>query len=221
MRPSFLYMVLILLLPACYGQLDEASSTAKIKNVSNIYTAPIPGDSSVCYFPVRLSAEADEGIDNFKNNWYSRQLFALKEPVINGYNSDQEIYRFTWLRTFHHPIAIRLENRGNEYFVFWKMCDGAGGYQPGELIMNRQKKIGKNTWNSFKAKLAETNFWRLPSHAKEISGKDGAQWILEGRKSGRYHVVDCRSPAKNSKFYRCCDFLIGLTDLNIKCALKY
>jgi hypothetical protein len=29
--------------------------------------------------------------------------------VLVDYQGDSEIYRFTWLRTFHKPIAIRIQ----------------------------------------------------------------------------------------------------------------
>jgi hypothetical protein len=38
-------------------------------------------------------------------------------------------------------------------------------------------------------------FWELVTHEDSVdSGPDGSQWIIEGTKDGKYHVVDRWSP---------------------------
>ena len=57
----------------------------------------------VQYFP-------KDKVDEFSVNWYGKQLSALDEPSLYMQRvSNKSIYRFLWLRTFHNPIAIRLE----------------------------------------------------------------------------------------------------------------
>jgi len=173
------------------------------------------------YFPSKLLGGNDQWLDSFSNKWYSEQLFAMREPIIFSDKSNKEIYRFTWLRTFDNPIAIRIEKQDSTYLLFWKVCNGAGGYEPGQLTTDKQKIIDKQTWDKFKNKLSDINFWNLPTKEKDIMGTDGSQWILEGKKGNKYHAVDRWSPSEKSKYFQCCDFLIGLTDLNIKDADKY
>jgi len=36
--------------------------------------------------------------------------------------------------------------------------------------------------------------WKLPTRQSEGIGLDGAQWIIEAVKGGRYHVIDRWSP---------------------------
>ena len=173
------------------------------------------------YFPSKLLGGDDQWLDSFLNKWYSEQLFAMREPIIFSDKSNKEIYRFTWLRTFDNPIAIRIEKQDSTYLLFWKVCNGAGGYEPGQLTENKQKTIDKETWDKFKSKLNDINFWNLPTKENEIMGTDGSQWILEGKKDSKYHTVDRWSPSEKGKYYQCCDFLIGLTDLKIKADDKY
>jgi DNA topoisomerase IB len=54
-----------------------------------------------------------------------------------------------------------------------------------------------------------------------VDGLDGAEWIIEGKRFNQYQVVDRWTPDKNSKYYKCCDFLISLTDLEISERDKY
>lgn len=145
----------------------------------------------------------------------------MKEPVLFKDKSGLEIYRFTWLRTFHNPVAIRIVKDANSYAIFWKQASGQGGYEPGELKIDRSRTVDKKVWDEFKSRLNEIQFWTLPTNQKEKSGFDGAQWILEGKVDGQYHVVDKWTPDQSTAFYQICNFLITLTDLEIPEKEKY
>ena len=179
-------------------------------------------DSNLFYFPTKMFSNNSNlpSLRNFKVNWYSKQLIALKEPIIFSDTSKKEIYRFTWLRSFHNPIAIRMETLGNVYRLYWKLCSGAGGYAPGELIIDKQKIVDKNTWDEFIILLDEIDFWELNTE-EEVLGSDGAEWIIEGKRLNQYQVVDRWTPNHDSKYFKCCDFLIKLTDLVIDEKHKY
>lgn len=149
----------------------------------------------------------------FVLGWYSGQLFALKEPLV--YNqTNRTIYRFTWLRTFHKPVAIRLEKTDNSCTLYWKQASGAGGYDPGELTVNSSKQLTKAQWNKFISLLQSTDFWNMTTKSKDDMGNDGSQWIIEGMENGKYHVVDRWTPRKNN-FHKCGQYLIELTDLKV------
>ena len=179
-------------------------------------------DSNKFYFPISVFADSavKNEADTFLVQWYSKMLIALREPIIFNDSSINEIYRFTWLRTFHNPIAVRIEKNGNNINLYWKLCNGAGGYEPGKLVLDKQKSIDIQIWNEFISRLSSINFWTL--RTKELSfGVDGSKWILEGKSSNRYHVVDRWSPNANNSFYNCCDFLLGQTDLQLSSEQKY
>jgi hypothetical protein len=54
---------------------------------------------------------------------------------VSRQDSTVEIYRFLWLRSFHHPIAVRLSVRKDgSALLISKETDGKGGYKPGKLI---------------------------------------------------------------------------------------
>jgi len=140
-----------------------------------------------------------ESKGTFKNQWYSSQLQALKEPSLYSLrnNLSTESYRFLWLRTFHNPIAIRLDLRpdGTSDLIV-KVASGAGGYNPGVLREQRAQLISKEQTAAFLKRISDLRFWDAPNPVKEEGGEDGSQWIIEGLKAGRYHVVDRWSPSK-------------------------
>ncbi len=151
---------------------------------------------------------------------YSKYLTALQEPVVYSDTSNYEIYRFTWLRTFKNPIAVRITKKVNEFRIYWKVSDGAGGFEPGKLIIDKNKKISKGEWDKFQTLLIKMNYWNLDNIPDEPF-IDGSHWILEGRTQNQYSVVDKRSPNQESYYWKCCYFLIELTNLkNIKGDIK-
>lgn len=150
--------------------------------------------------------------DTFRVNWYSEQLLALQEPLLFNKPMAKEVYRLTWLPTFSNPIAIRIEKDGDQYLLYWKICNGAGGYDPGDLVVNKKKPIQKEEWDRFKTLLSATNYWNL-SNLGRMSGFDGSHWIMEGSTQTRYQVVDRWSPGKESDYYKLCSFLLKLSEL--------
>ncbi|TSD65924.1 hypothetical protein FFF34_000570 [Inquilinus sp. KBS0705] len=171
------------------------------------------------YFPE--SNNKNVGIDTFVNHWYSNQLRALKEPNLYSIRSSYEKYRFTWLRTFHHPVVVRIENQNGLYTIYWKMSSGAGGYSPGKLIVDKKKSLSKAEWETFMKKIQGINFFKLPNREEGISGNDGSQWILESSHGDSYHFTDRWTPEPSTSYYKCCDYLLSLTDLKIVGRDKY
>lgn len=151
----------------------------------------------------------------FTLEWYSSHLKSMNEPVLFADNSNN-IYRFTWLRTFHAPIIIRVEERDNVYMLFWKQTNGAGGYGPGQLVDDESKRLTGNEWNTVMKYLEDLDFWNQPTIKRDgILGNDGSQWILEGVKEGNYHVIDRWTPEKNT-YYELGKYLIELTGMKIR-----
>ena len=105
-----------------------------------------------------------------------------------------DVYRFTWLRTFHRPVAFRLEVRDDGTGTFYiKVADGAGGYEPGKLVRDEVRKLDKRTTEMLAVRFDVAKFHELPTK-DENGGLDGSQWILEAILDGKYHVVERWSP---------------------------
>jgi len=155
----------------------------------------------------------------FHNRWYSEHLFAMKEPILFVQNNHKEIYRFAWLRSFDEPIAIRVEKSEEGIFLFVKVCDGKGGYEPGKLTVNQKIRLTKKKWKKFSEALTKYDFWSTsPIEKTNVLICDGARWILEGKSKKGYHVVDRHSPGeyRDNEFRELCLYILKLSDLSVK-----
>lgn len=138
--------------------------------------------------------------DESTANEYGTFLKALHEPSLwelSRQKPEAEVYRFLWLRTFHHPIAVRLVVRkSGSGWINSHMTTGKGGYQPGRITQFSVSWLTKNRTQSFLAALDSADFWNLPTHPddKNVVKLDGAHWILEGVKNGKYRLIDRWSP---------------------------
>ena|ERR1035437_7184460 len=152
--------------------------------------------SQVVYFPKR-TLDTRPDLDKLLTDWYSAQLKALEEPSLFelAKTPTAQSYRFLWLRSFHHPIAVRLDIKADGTGILTtKVTSGAGGYEPGTLIENTTKPLTTHQTQAFLAKIQQTNFWLLPTATNDQKGTDGSQWMIEGVNSGKYHFVKRWSP---------------------------
>lgn len=106
-------------------------------------------------------------------------------------NTHSESYRFLWLRTFHHPIAIRLELRSDGTGALTtKVVNGEAGFlrKNNHLTENVSRPLTREQIQTFLTKIKDLEFWALPNPVHDEAGVDGAQWIIEGVKDGKYHT---------------------------------
>ena len=156
-------------------------------------------DENPRYFPVGVFAEGKSD-DDFVAPWYACQLRALREPTLweNTSANVELTYRFTWLRTFDHPIAIRIVVHPNGAGTLKaKVADGTGGYKPGSLVVNTTREIGVKEVRHLQDLVRALDFWHMPPEPApndKVVGVDGAQWIFEASNKGNYHVIDRWSP---------------------------
>ena len=172
------------------------------------------------FFPPKVLAQDQPG-NQFRNNWYSKHLRAMNEESL--YSPDNEwveSYRFLSLRSFHNPIAVRIWKCGSVRFVSVKVLDGAGGYEPGELKVDRKRELTPEEWSGFMRHLDDSCYWQLPTRDDSVAGLDGSQWIFEGVKGGRYHVVDRWTP-QNGSYRELCLYALKLSGLKIDTSELY
>ena len=172
------------------------------------------------YFPTGILGE-DAKEDNFKVEWYSKFLSAMGEPSLwkASHGQTAHAYRFLWLRSFNHPVSVRLEVQSDgSGLVTTKVGSGQGGYQPGKLITNRTRKLTREETSWVLNGIEEDKFWTLPTNPPRdasVVGLDGAQWIFEGARDGKYHIVDRWSPEKGEVHALGIMMLIDLAKLRL------
>ena len=179
----------------------------------------------VAFFP-EAAFHAEKELNDSRVEWYSKHFLALKEPSLLQLSQDNSLhcYRFVWLRTFDEPVSIRLViNADGSGQLLVKVTSGRGGYEAGELVTDKSISISKADVGRVLNLLNRTRFWTLPTRERqEISEKgsvlvnlDGAQWIIEGVRMGRYHVVDRWSP-KNGAYRDLAMTFLELSKLRVK-----
>ncbi len=172
-----------------------------------------PSVAGASYFPSNVLSHNESG-NQFVSEWFSKHLRAMNEaPMYYAEDRWSESYRFLWLRSFHHPVAVRIWKCGSERFIAAKELSGAGGYEPGKLIRNYSRRLTAAEWSEFMRHLEDSCYWNLPTRDENL-GLDGALWIFEGVKGGRYHIVDRWSPTSGS-YHELCLYVLKLSELKI------
>lgn len=129
-------------------------------------------------------------------------------------NEDFHAYRFLWTRSFHFPASFNLEiNTDGSAQLIVKGLLGIGSLYTEELAKSKSFKISKNAVKKFLDYLEKADFWNMPQD-EPPRGLDGANWIIEGVKNGRYHIVDRWCP-EEGPFREAALYLIKLTQLRI------
>jgi len=210
MRPLLIIPVIVFLTASCTTQ-----DSKTIQTNNKFDTLPLPIDSSSFYFDTKSNWKdtVANALDTFVNSWYSKMLYALKEPILKNYEGDKEIYRFTWLRTFNHPVSVRLEKQRETIKVFSKVCEGAGGYEPGKLVFDTTISLTQKQIETINIRLDNAKFWTLPTESREDSGMDGSEWIIEVYKDKKYHMVVRWTPEKGTAFRAIGESLISISQI--------
>ena len=139
---------------------------------------------------------ARPSLDSFVVAWYSQQLSALREGrmAVGIPHGTQEAYRFLWLRSFHHPVAIRVYSSQTGAVAVTSEAAGAGGYAPGSVTRRDSVVLSDREWHALTVLIEREKFWDRPAVDTSRAGLDGAEWVVEGRWDTRYTLVSRWSP---------------------------
>lgn len=172
------------------------------------------------YFPVGIFAPLEGGM-NWHVKAYSSSLAAMQEPPLSSSkDKNTETYRFLWLRSFHEPVSIRLYRVKNQNYVTLKQLSSSGIVQDGQAIfpknltINETRTVSDPEWEHFQELLKKTDFWSMPTEDGKLPLNDGARWLLEGVKFGKYHVVNRQSPEQGD-YREACIYLLRISGLKI------
>ncbi len=181
--------------PSCFPGLSEEIPKSRDQNI---------------YFPLSGLAALTFGP---RYGWYSRHLDAMNELPLAALENEDESYRFLWLRTFHHPVVIHVwRNHDRQHFMIVKRLNGRGGYDPGTFDLYWKRPLSYIDWDAFMMHLEHSEFWLMRKENSGMMAMDGAQWIMEGYREGRYHVVDRQSP-EPSAYADACLYLLRRSGL--------
>ena len=142
----------------------------------------------------------------FKRHWYSSEMYGLAEKPLWPAANQSIIYRFTWLRSFKTPIAVCLtvlpDGTGLLRFKTLSADDGSVYADAREIPADKVATVVRL--------IDVAEFWKMPTEGGS-RGLEGGEWILEGNRSGEYHIVT-RWSAEKTALGRATLALIDLAD---------
>lgn len=194
MRPIPLLLLVCVTIPACTtesarGEAAPGADSVAVRVEPAAEMQARPCDAAGTFFGGTAIADREA--------WYGRHLRAMREtPLCTDGDAAREVYRFTWLPSFHAPAVVRVERVPDGYRVEAKLGGGAGGYEAGPLARDTAFVLSAAQAEAFASRLDAAEFWTLPAEG-DMLGLDGAQWVLEGLAGRRYHVVDRWSPGSD------------------------
>jgi len=151
------------------------------------------------------------GVEDAKSHieWYSRDLRTLNEPVLNTLEAEN-VYRFTSLSDDY--IVVGFVKTDHSINAYWKKSD-----RTGKLINEHTKTLTLNEWTAVDSAFHSIDFWNMPSLKVDTRSipLDGEEFILEGKRSGKYHVVDRWSGYIDKHFLTIVNQIYKLAGLDI------
>jgi hypothetical protein len=169
------------------------------------------------YFPPGIFSTGGD-YDQSSAGWYAEHLTAMRESSLYMPADPEESYRFLWLRSFHHPLVIRVWRSAKGQFILVKRLSSVGVFRPGKLALNRTYSLTEGEWYGFINLLEKACYWGASTEG-DVIGKDGARWILEGVREGRYHIVARWSPG-GGDYREACLYLLKLSRSGIEMSGK-
>lgn len=153
------------------------------------------------YFP-------EEKIHKFANSWFSGVLRKAKEESLMRERT-HETFRFTWLRSFHPDVVIRIQDTDKEKEIVTKIA--APREEKASTPFTEKKRVlSKEEWVRLKALVKGTGFMEMPNKSPR-RGADGAMWILEAAGKSPYKFVFHWSPTDDDPLKKLCLYILSLS----------
>lgn len=184
---------------------DGASSPARVLVLILLLPMLSCAQSSADCFP------PEARLDKFRSDWFCRQLTAAKEARLAGEPS----YRFSYIPSFHATrIVVAFKEEGHPVVV-GKVLSGKGGYEAGTLAQTTRRALSADEWRRLEQRLENAGLWEPPDRDDRV-GADGAEWIVEGRKGGRYsfHVVWSPTEGTFPQYRKVCSYMLELAGIS-------
>ncbi|MCB0739049.1 MAG: hypothetical protein KDC92_16185 [Bacteroidetes bacterium] len=130
---------------------------------------------------------ADDSYDQIKND-----LATANEAQLAKLPKNSEIYRLYWNRSFDETLIYRVDltDPKNSTITITKLSNKT----PKSIIKQTTTILNSIQIENVNRFLNGAQFWDLPSQDPKSLGFDGATWLLEGIKKGKYHYTERWSP---------------------------
>lgn len=225
-------MIPRLFLPTALGAIGMSLITALAAEGRLDYLPPQP------YFPASFTSSTqiacdmeggrwgDLGLDpaspkslllsDFDANWYglvwrAAQERSLYEASGKWSSADRRSVRFTWLRTFHPPVVVRIDETAPHQFRLTakELGEGKGGYSGGPITRRVTRDLTPAEGAQVERALSADRVLSLPQTGCGRDS-DGAMWIIDANDHGSYRFVQRWRPTEGP-VRRFGDLMLDLT----------
>ncbi|WP_345301876.1 hypothetical protein [Lysobacter hankyongensis] len=141
--------------------------------------------ASLEYFP-----ESNSRAQHESGHRYASYLSGFGEPSLSC-ATRAPVYRFLWVRSFHGPLIVRVDRRGDT----WHLVAVERVSSDGKRFDTRRvaRMLTRDEGRRLELALARANLFETPSRAR-LDGLDGAEWVVEARDADRYRLHEEWSP---------------------------
>ena len=164
------------------------------------------------YFPRGL-LNGNPQIDGSMRSAYAKYVAQMNEPpLLNSHASvDKESYRFTWLRSFHPKVVVRVWSDFGVRMLTVKELIPVNENGVTRKSLDQTRRLTEDEWAEFARLLDQACVWTLPSPSEHLIANDGAWWVFEATSPGHYQVVNRQSP--EDSYRELCMYLLKLSGL--------
>lgn len=163
-KVTLLVLLLSSLFTACTQPPKERDNYPKDSAISDIHGKP--HDSLTFYFPSSIRKDSNivqVEMENYFKDFFSSDLYCMKEPILSNYYLAQDFYRFLWLRSFNRPVLLVLNKDNDKVWLSLKVLD----IQPQFIDINhlvfhknqktRKQKVSISSEGHFEDSLVKAN----------------------------------------------------------------
>lgn len=126
-------------------------------------------------------------VDEFTRSWFSRSLSQMGEPSLSCRKSSGVAFRILKLPGWGSASTVRIDSSQ----IVVKELGQNGPEGSNHLLTFAQRTVFKAELIAVTAAIEKMDFWSIPSVdvERQVSIRDGVQWVFEARSATRYHVV--------------------------------
>lgn len=160
--------------PIPYTVIDPPYDT--VENVDNI-----PKEKIKLEFRIRT--------DSIYLESFSKTLFDNEEPILSNYYLGRDIFRLTWIRSFHQGVIVTISKNDEACSIETKWL-----MRSDIKFRTSEKQFSEIQYSELLSMLKTSNFYSAESKDWNMPDADGSQWILEAHTAEGYHFITQQSP---------------------------
>lgn len=142
----------------------------------------------------QVSQSEVQELGDSEGKYFEANMARLGEPSLMKPLADViEAYRFTWFRAFLPPIAVRVARTATGAFLIVREAKGDEEHPSQDSDDKEVRMLSAQQWTCLELLVQAAQFWKLPT-VEGGPSPDGQEWLFEGAKGSKYHVVNRWDP---------------------------